>query len=501
MPSTLGSQGLKDCELTGISEDSREVKKGYLFAALPGTFADGRDYINDAVEKGAVAILLPEDGYNLDPKLMTKVAILKAPLESIRKLTAQAARLIYGEPDKNLIMVGVTGTNGKSTTLYLMESILKEMGLAPGLMGTVGYSWEGEFVAAPNTTPEGPLLYRTLAQMVLSGVKSCVMEVSSHGLSLKRLAGLSFKVGLFTNLSRDHLDFHEDMESYFRAKESLFLEHLTSLEGKKNCAVNIDDPWGYKLYQKLGAGALSFGSQKGDLRIKEASFSRKGIELKLISPWGDYEIRSQLLGSFNAMNLMGAAALGHLLGGEKEVIARALSKSQGAPGRFSRVGSGENYLVLIDYAHSPGALETVINSAKSLAPIRLIVLFGCGGDRDRGKRPLMGKAASKGDIVILTSDNPRTEDPLEIIKDAEEGLIESGMRKVTESEAFGTKVYLSEVDRRKAIELGVRLMGAGDIFLICGKGHEDYQIIGRVKRPFDDRKEAQIALSALGKDN
>jgi UDP-N-acetylmuramoyl-L-alanyl-D-glutamate--2,6-diaminopimelate ligase len=507
----------KDIDIIGVSEDSRLVSPGFLFAALPGAHADGRDYVKDALKKGASAILLPErDGdrtfytsENNNDELYRNlfssnpVPFLSAPEMAIRGILSEAARLVYGEPEKDLLLIGITGTNGKSTASYLIESLLKDQNLRPGVMGTVNFRWEDTILPAPNTTPEGPLLYRVLKDMKKGGAKSCVMEISSHALSLGRIEGLSVDKALFTNLTRDHLDFHGDMESYFKAKVELFKSHIkeTDINGKKNSphsAINISDPWGKRLMDLLGDNAIGYGTNNSHIRPIDVSYSKTGIKLKIETyNKGEIQIDSPLVGNFNGINLISAAAMGILLDISPKDISKSLSESKGAPGRFSKVTDSNDYLALVDYAHAPGALEAVIAAAKNLLPKKLIVLFGCGGDRDKGKRPLMGKAASFGDIVVLTSDNPRTEDPLQIIAEAEQGLIEQGLTKNPSSKNHG---YFVEPDRRKAIELTVDLMEKGDIALICGKGHEDYQILGLQKIHFDDTLETLKALKNAGKD-
>jgi UDP-N-acetylmuramoyl-L-alanyl-D-glutamate--2,6-diaminopimelate ligase len=374
-------------------------------------------------------------------------------------------------------------------------------------MGTTGYRWGDVRRPAPNTTPEGPLFWVTLKDMANGGADSCVMEVSSHALALGRTEGLRCAYALFTNLSRDHLDFHPDMEGYFQAKRLLFTERLKGGGPGPRAAVNADDPYGARLKGELGEGALSFGFQSGEIRGKVLSESREGVSVSVMGPQWETEVRSKLLGGFNAENLLASLALLSLTGAGVQEAARLLGGAPGAPGRLERAGPPESrYLALVDYAHSPGALTAVVAAAKRLTGSggRLIVVFGCGGDRDRGKRPLMGAAAAGADLPILTSDNPRTEDPEAIMLDAEPGLAGAGLKRagpksLGESEEGLKGVYFKEADRRRAIELGCRLLRPQDALLIAGKGHEDYQIIGRAKHPFDDRAEAEKALAALGK--
>jgi UDP-N-acetylmuramoyl-L-alanyl-D-glutamate--2,6-diaminopimelate ligase len=481
------------------------VGPGFLFCAFKGASADGRSFIPQAEAAGCGAtICSPPDPGGARPRILVTA-------ESLRGAASEASRLVYGEPDAGLFMVGITGTNGKTTVCHLVESLLAEAGQAPGLIGTVGMRLPGgEEREAPNTTPEGPLLWKTLRDMADDGGKSAVMEVSSHALSLGRLGGLSFGAALFTNLSRDHLDFHADMEAYFKAKSLLFLGRGGSLEAgpgpgaPKMSLANADDPWGRRILAVPNLNAVGFGFKQGSVRGEVMKSGRGGVTLKVSSHRRDMTVRSRLLGRFNAENLLAAAAFGLAMGYGSDLIVRALSRSPGAPGRLSPVGTDERYLALVDYAHAPGALEAAVSAARDLNPSRVIVLFGCGGDRDKGKRPMMGAAAAKGDLVVLTSDNPRTEDQLAIIADAEKGVVEYGLARGDPSKAPNSKrtvsgVYYVEPDRAKAIWLGVSLMRDGDILLVAGKGHENYQITGREKRPFDDREETLKALRGAGK--
>jgi UDP-N-acetylmuramoyl-L-alanyl-D-glutamate--2,6-diaminopimelate ligase len=496
----------EDVIITNISEDSRDIESSWLFVAIKGEHLDGKDFIEDALAKGSKAVML--EGWSPKGDYFTLIAPEGSDL---RLLATKAARIIYGYPDESLITLGITGTNGKSTTASLMESVLKALNLTPGLIGTVDYHLGDKHFPAPNTTPEGPLLFRTIYEMKELGAKSLVMEVSSHGLAQDRVHGILFDYALFTNLSRDHLDFHKDFEDYFQAKLLLFQRHLKN--GGVRAAINQDDPYGEKILAILGERALGYGFQKGELRGRILEEGREGLVLEINHHGSKLNLRSKLLGSFNAENLLSAFALSSLMVGNPEeglplkdltCVIKALEASTGAPGRLSRVSPEGRFLALVDYAHSPAALEKAINASQKLvAPGgRLILIFGCGGDRDRGKRPLMGKAASIADIPILTSDNPRTEDPLQIMADAEPGLMDGGLKHGDIDQILSTStqgLYLMEPDRKKAIEMGVRILNESDVLLICGKGHEDYQIIGRKKFPFDDSVVALKALKELGK--
>jgi UDP-N-acetylmuramoyl-L-alanyl-D-glutamate--2,6-diaminopimelate ligase len=498
-----------DPDLTGATEDSREARPGWLFCAFTGASSDGREFIGAAAEKGAPAVIAAY------PAPESPVPAILVPGEKLRAAASEASRLAFGEPDAGLFRLGVTGTNGKSTVCALAEALLKANGFRPGVIGTTGFRFPGgEVREAPNTTPEGPLLWKTLRDMKDGGADAVAMEASSHALELGRLGTLAFNCAMFLNLSRDHLDFHGDMESYFKAKCRLFLGPDGTLEagpgegGVPLGVVNADDPYGRRLLAAPGIGFVGYGfsAPEAAVRGKVVRSDRAGVTLTVTSPKWSAEIRSRLLGRFNAENLLAAAALGYALDFVPERIAAALSEAPGAPGRLARVGTDDSRFALVDYAHAPGAMEAAVSAIRELEPARLIVLFGCGGDRDRGKRPLMARAAARGDVAILTSDNPRTEDPLAIIDDAEPGLVQGGMAKGDPADVagagggrLGKGVYFVEPDRAKAIALGAELLGEGDIFLVAGKGHEDYQIIGRDKRPFDDSMETLKALRDRGK--
>jgi UDP-N-acetylmuramyl-tripeptide synthetase len=512
----LEVRGLGDPEVTGLTEDSRQVRQGDIFAAVEGAVLNGRSYIESARAKGAAAVLIAE------PDLPEIGVRLIAPKDNFRQLMSQAARLVYGRPDEKLELIGLTGTSGKTTISYLLEAMLSQAGYRVGVIGTVDFRWPGIAVNAPNTTPEGPLLYKTLSQMADSGCRAGVLEVSSHALELGRIGDLKFRAALFTNLSRDHLDYHGDMESYYQAKRKLFTKHL--IPAARSCAVCLDDPYGAKLFAEMGEAAVGYGfSPEAWVRGSDLKLGRFGLTMTVtIGPKGnqrpkenqigdqeknlnskvskgsassEMKIVSPLLGDFNALNLLGAIALGEVLALPAQSTQKALERSVGAPGRLERVGSNDDFLALVDYAHKPAALKAALESLRTLKPRRLIAVFGCGGDRDRGKRPLMGaEAGSVADIAIVTSDNPRTEDPQAIINETIEGLTSIGLSKAENPRSVKEREFISEVDRRQAIKIAVNLMEPGDILLVAGKGHETYQILGREKKPFDDRLETLKAL-------
>ncbi|MDR2141134.1 MAG: UDP-N-acetylmuramoyl-L-alanyl-D-glutamate--2,6-diaminopimelate ligase [Deltaproteobacteria bacterium] len=482
--------------VTGLTEDSRAVRPGDIFAAIKGLGQDGRDFIEAARLSGAAAIVLEEPDLPVGPRL------LHSGQTGYRAVVNQLAREVYGYPDRALKLIGVTGTNGKSTICYLLESVLLAHQQKVGVLGTINYRWPGQLRPAPNTTPEGALLSRTLADMVKDGCQAAIMEVSSHALELGRVAGLAFELALFTNLTQDHLDFHGDFARYFAAKKKLFLERLIA-DGQTRALVGVDDSYGAILREELGPRAHGYGfSPEAEVRGDNLKVDLAGLSLSVHSPWGDWEQTSPLIGSFNALNLLGAIGLAGLWGVPAQTIQEALAQAKGAPGRLEKVGGPGTPLILVDYAHTPAALETALLALRALKPRRLLAIIGCGGDRDRLKRPLMGEAAGRlADLPILTSDNPRTEDPLAIIEDARVGLERVAGPELTPRAAQAAtqgnlKGYLIEPDRRKAIFLAVSLIQKGDILLIAGKGHEDYQIIGRQKLPFDDAKVAYEAVEA-----
>jgi len=415
---------------------------------------------------------------------------------------AGSAAIIYGRPSDRIILIGLTGTNGKTTTAYLLEAVLKKAGLNPGVMGTINFRWPGVEKPAPNTTPEGPVLSSCLADMINCGSKAAVLEVSSHALSLGRVAGLGFETALFTNLSRDHMDFHSDMEDYYQAKKLLFTKHLKP--GKKKAVINIDDDHGRRLAGELES-TLTFGfSPEAEVRGQDLAMSRDGLSLTIVTAGETWVQTSPLIAEINGYNILAATALALAMHIDPQTIREALAEAPGAPGRLERVGGNSDFLVLVDYSHTPDSLAKALKACRDLEPKRLLTVFGCGGDRDKGKRPLMGKIAGEmADLAIITSDNPRTEEPWSILIDVEAGFRDLSLAKYEDGELASDDwrggTYLMMVDRRAAIREAVRLMEPGDVLLIAGKGHEDYQIIGREKRHLDDREEALDILVKMGR--
>lgn len=486
-------QGNLDVEIVHLAYDSRNVQPGTLFFALPGTKSDGLRFVNEAVARGARAVVVPPG--STVPSSATAI-YSTAP----RTLLGACADRFYGHPTSRLTMVGVTGTSGKTTTTYLIEAIWQAMGWAPGVVGTINYRYRDRILPAPFTTPEAVELQALLRTMADARVSHVVMEVSSHALAQDRVHGCQWDGALFTNLGRDHLDYHTDLDDYFAAKRRLFTEELArSPKPHRFVAVNADDAWGQKLLTTSPPGkVLTFGLGAG------ASVSVRNVEKDFHGSRGILRVEkdevpfsSALIGDPHLYNVMAATTVAHALGIPLDVIAAGIRRCTGVPGRLEAVSVGQPFGVLVDYAHKPDALEKTLRSIRQLTPGRLLTVFGCGGDRDRGKRPLMGEAAGRlSDVVVLTSDNPRTEDPDQILAEAEPGLIQAGIQKVddaTKIEAL-TRGYVVMVDRRAAIQAALAGARPGDVLVIAGKGHEDYQIVGTTKSHFDDREEVRKYL-------
>jgi len=498
----LNRDALVDRGISGISGDSRQVGPGFLFVAVPGLRVDGHDYVHAAVEQGCGAVLVGPGRCRSWPRpdcVCVEVA-------DTGKALGQTAAAFFRHPARRLVMIGITGTNGKTTSTYLLESIIRQGGGNPGVIGTVSYRYNNVVLSAPFTTPDSVALQRMLSDMADAGVTHVVMEVSSHALAQNRLAGVTFDVALFTNLSRDHLDFHGSMENYFVSKKSLFVEYLK--QGGRAVVVRGEnaeeaDHWAGRLTREVreswgGAGRqmIECGFASEEVAVLAAGETLAGTEAHLKTPAGELRIRSAMVGRFNLKNILGAVGVGMALNIPGPVIEAGLAAASAAPGRLERVIAPQGVGVFVDYAHTPDALENVLLTMRRLTSGRLLVLFGCGGDRDRGKRALMGMVAGRlADVVVLTSDNPRSESPEAILADIEEGLAALAvprMRVEAMMHRRGTKGYDIIADRRTAIRTGIRCARAGDVVLICGKGHENYQITRQGKTFFDDRVEAAL---------
>jgi UDP-N-acetylmuramoyl-L-alanyl-D-glutamate--2,6-diaminopimelate ligase len=458
-------------EISGLGYDSRSIRPGELFFAISGYKTDGRKYTEQALARGAAGIVT-EGGQEYGT-----VPVLK--VRNIRRSLALMAAEFYGRPADSMTMVAITGTAGKTTTSYLARSIFDAAGKKVGLLGTINYWVMDKSYPAPNTTPESLDLQRLLAEMLAAGADTVIMEASSHGIELERVAGIDFKSAAFTNFSQDHLDFHGNMDDYLKAKLRLF----QGQNERSCCVVNIDDPASIKVIESTRASLLTFGILKpAQITASNIESSLQGTKFRLLTPEGSAEISLGLAGQPNVYNALTACGLALACGHSLKAVKVGLESLSSVPGRFQRVSAGQEYEVVVDYAHAPQELERVLITARQLTTGRLITVFGCGGDRDRGKRPLMGKAAAvHSDLVIVTSDNPRTEDPSKIIEDILPGMQGSS--------------YQVFPDRRQAIFQAVAQAQKGDLVMIAGKGHEDYQIIGDKKNHFDDR---EVALEAIG---
>jgi UDP-N-acetylmuramoyl-L-alanyl-D-glutamate--2,6-diaminopimelate ligase len=482
-----------DPVIRGIRYDSRAVAPGDLFVAMRGATADGHAYVAQALALGAVALLVEEA-----PAQAGNAAVVV--VRDARRALAPIANAFFGAPSSELALIGITGTNGKTSTTFLTESILRAAGERTGLIGTVEVRYADERIRAVNTTPESLDLQRLLRDMRTRGVSAVAMEVSSHGLDLGRVDGCTFRAAAVTNVTQDHLDFHGTMDAYQAAKERLFHTYLAA-DGV--AVINVDEPRhaGFvAAARQRGARIVLVSRRPGtpaDVRVLAAEGSLGGTRARLALPSGELALELPLVGDFNLENLTVAVGIATGLGVAPEAIARGVAACPQVPGRMQRVGAeiANAPTVLVDYAHTPDAVEKVLRAVRPLTRGKLIAVFGCGGDRDRTKRPKMAEAVARlADRAVLTSDNPRTEDPQRILADVEAGL--AAMQRVPAVGLAATnRSYVSLADRREAIELAIASAAPEDTIVIAGKGHEDYQIIGREKFPFDDREEAQRALA------
>ncbi len=449
----------------GITQNSAEVSEGYIFFAVKGSRHDGHKFVGEALRRGACAVVVEED--------LKGERIIRVP--STRKALAESAHLFFGRPSERLKVVGVTGTNGKTTTVHILGSILSRAGFRAGLMGTVGYILGNKTFGKGRTTPEAVLWHRTLRDMLREGATHVVAEVSSHALDQDRVWGTSFEAVVFTNLTRDHLDYHGTMENYFEAKCRLFTEYRYRF-----AVVNADDPYGKRLAERLGGKVFTYG-REGDLSIRDFRTGFGGSEIRLAYRGKSFNFRCPLVGDFQAYNIAAAVLCALEMDLEEDAIAQALAEVK-VPGRFEVYTADGGFLVVIDYAHTPDAVDNVLATVRRLSRGRVITVFGAGGDRDREKRPLMGSAAERwSDFIIVTSDNPRSEDPERIAEDILRGIRDRSRTEV-------------ELDRRKAIETALSYARRGDVVALLGKGHEDYQEVKGVKYPFSDR---EVVMSVL----
>ena len=467
---------LPGIDIRGLAYDSRQVKPGDVFIALKGLKAAGADFAADAIRRGAVAVVA-------DRPADADVAVPWVIVQDARAAMAALAAEFYGHPSRSMQVVGITGTNGKTTTAYLLRAVFESAGKKCGLLGTVSYSVGDQELPAARTTPEAPDVQRMFRQMVDAGCRACVMEVSSHALALRRVDGTAFAAGVFTNLTRDHLDYHGDMESYFAAKRRLF----DMLPPGAPAAINLDDPRGESLRKTVSLPVTYAINKQADVTPGPLTLTFEGLEFDARTPKGAVHVRSRLVGRPNVSNILATIAIAAALDIPTPAIERGLESLGGVPGRFELVSSSEDdIVVVIDYAHTDDALKNLLETARPLAQRRVITVFGCGGDRDRTKRPLMGAVAARlSDIVVMTSDNPRSENPARIIEEIKRGIPPASDR---------TAATFAIVDRREAIQFEIKKEEQGDLVLLAVKGHEQSQTIGSEQLPFD---EAAIAREAL----
>ncbi len=496
IPCSLPIRLNPDPEITSIHFDSRQVRPGGLFVAVPGFKIDGHEYIDSAVKQGAAAIISQKPA---------ALNIWNIEVESSRKALAALSSRFYGDPSEKLKIIGITGTNGKTTTAFIIEKILLQAGISAGVIGTLNCRYCGKVFDLSMTTPESLDLQRILSDMLADGVTHVVMEASSHAIILNRMDACWMDVAIFTNLTQDHLDFHGNMTDYWQSKKKLFTE-LLAMGPKKDKAVaviNCNDPRGERLFKELPS-ALSVGFDENcHLWPEIIRKDQTGMEGVISTPEGMFKFETPLIGQYNVENILCAAGACLALGLPLNVIRSGIESVEFVPGRLQSIPNRMNRFVFVDFAHTPDALENVLQTLRTLTTDRIICVFGCGGNRDREKRPLMGRIAARlSTICIITSDNPRFEDPMAVIADILAGVREQGMQPCNPDDAIkspSARGYVVEPDRSLAIEMAVRISRHWDMILIAGKGHETNQIIGNQKIPFDDRRIARNALESMEK--
>ncbi len=509
----IAVRGATNMDIKGISNDSRKVKAGYIFAARKGTAVNSNIYLLDAVSNGAVAILINEIGKDDYGKLKDKnITIILA--QDALKVYASISKNFFKNPSQKMCVIGVTGTNGKTTTTFLIKSILTNAGNGTGLLGTIGYETGGNAISSGNTTPDAYILNKIMNDMVSFGITHCVMEVSSHGLVQDRIYGIACDVAIFTNLTRDHLDYHKDMEDYYQAKKTLFSEILLqSDKSKKFAVINNDDFYGKRLIKELrkemglstDIKIITYGiGGNSDISAEGVSYSKDGLKFNVILPSESKKlnISSKLIGTYNVYNILAACSAAYALSVHDDYIVGGVKDLTNVPGRVERINIKDTKtpLICVDYAHTDDALERILSTLRKIGSGRLISVFGCGGDRDKGKRPLMGKHSTDiADITIITSDNPRNEEQLSIIREIEIGIgdavfidflninFQEAKNKIENIQ--GKHIYTILKDRSVAIRAALSISEIKDIVLIAGKGHEDYMIIKENKHHFSDKEE------------
>ncbi len=473
---TIDIRGDTEAEVSGIACDSRKVKTGSVFVAVRGFNSDGNAFIPEAVKQGAAAVVTEKR----DVRCNVPVAVV----QDARKAMALISDRVFGSPQNSLVMTGITGTNGKTTTTYMIRSIFEAAGMGCGIIGTIRHFVGERAIESVNTTPESPDIHAYLAEMVDAGQNACAMEVSSHALALSRVYGIGFRAVAMLNITRDHLDFHGDFKNYLDTKGILF----AGLSGDSTAVINRDDPHaGHFMNLSRDAGLLTFGEHpESHIRLVDMRLEITRSIVKLATTFGEMEFVLPLPGRFNVWNAMAAIGIARACGFPAEAIMRGLETAASVRGRYEVVDEGQDFAVIVDYAHTPDALERILGAAREVTPGRVISVFGCGGDRDRGKRPLMGAISERmADVSVITSDNPRTEAPDAIIADILEGVREKDACEVVPG-------------RAAAIRRAIELARTGDTVVIAGKGHEDYQIVGAEKRRFDDAETARSILAGPG---
>lgn len=474
--------GNAEKKVTGISADSRKIEPGYLFICIPGAHVDGSQFAKQAVEKGAVAVLTTK---HLD----LPATVVQISVPNIHEAMEDIVPYFYDYPGKKMRMIGVTGTNGKTTTTHIIAHILRSAGYHVGVIGTIHALIDDEELPIHNTTPDVVELQQFLALMYERGVSHVVMEVSSHALDMNRVAGCEYDTAVFTNLTQDHLDYHKTFENYLAAKAKLFqsLSSSDHVKDNKTAIVNLDDPYGKDILKVCKCQTLTYGvEQDVDLKASQVKVELKHSSFDIAGPFGKVSLKMNITGLFNVYNTLAAIGAAHAEKVPTEVIDKAIQTFHSVAGRFELVEEGQDFAVIVDYSHTPDSLEKALTTAREMNPKRIIAVFGCGGDRDRTKRPIMGRiAAENADIPIVTSDNPRSENPDAIVAEVEQGVLQ-GLKPGQHHEVI--------VDRRTAIFKAVELAQSGDIILIAGKGHETYQILNTGTIHFDDREVARDAL-------
>jgi UDP-N-acetylmuramoyl-L-alanyl-D-glutamate--2,6-diaminopimelate ligase len=500
--------GLPDTAISSIYYRAQDVRPNGLFVAIEGRRVDGHNFISQALARGAAAVVVQQEP---DQSLFHEGETPSAQSEPVivqvrdtRAALADLAACFFNRPSEHLTLIGITGTNGKTTVAYLIESILAAAGFRVGVIGTINYRFAGKSFPNPMTTPESLDLQRIMSEMLQAGVTHVVMEASSHSMALYRIRGCCFDVAVFTNLSQDHLDFHGDMQAYWSSKKRLFTEYLNQGPKKEKAmaVVNCDDPKGQELAKNLSVPIVRTGATPGcEIKAETFRYGLTGTAGRVSIPQGSFDFKTPLVGIHNVANILSAAGAAAALNVPPAAIKAGVESLAAIPGRLERIENNSERFVYVDYAHTPDALKSAVSALRQIAPSRIICVFGCGGDRDRDKRPLMGEIVARlCDLAVVTSDNPRTEDPAAIIDQILPGIRTAGGIRYSATDlkaGFDNKGYIVEPDRRRAIELAIMASRPHDAVIIAGKGHETYQIIGKKTIDFDDREEARRAFRAV----